>query len=333
MSRIPKQCKRLAEVDFPIAVVSKHSPREKSIRHGHPSTLHLWWARRPLAACRAMLMALLLPDPADENCPPEFIVEARKILLAHPGASDRLRNEVARHHIHRQRCGRTSAPRLLPAQGRNRRIQGDGADIPDATRLTAVVLGPTYEWSEPGSIRSEIAEWTTSKGKSPRLYPGALLWVVKKAGRELFDKVEAWLAWQRVERDVRDGSLGEIDKADRNEVAGEMKGAEEDARDEVWASYRFVVFKDGSQPDGLQVIDLGAGHASSSESLTGRIITALRTSSLLNESPGSAYLERRWPPAFKDPGAWPVASLRQAFLSGGMERLLERPLEIQLLIS
>jgi len=48
---IPKECKRLAEVDFPIAVVSKHSAREKSIRHGHPSTLHLWWARRPLAAC------------------------------------------------------------------------------------------------------------------------------------------------------------------------------------------------------------------------------------------------------------------------------------------
>lgn len=95
MSSIPKQCKRLAEVDFPIAVVSKHSAKEKSIRHGHPSTLHLWWARRPLAACRAMLMALLLPDPADENCPAGFIVEARKILLAHPGASDRLKSEVA----------------------------------------------------------------------------------------------------------------------------------------------------------------------------------------------------------------------------------------------
>jgi putative DNA methylase len=63
---IPKECKPLAEVDFPIAVVSKHSAREKSIRHGHPSTLHLWWARRPLGACRSMLMALLLPDPEDQ---------------------------------------------------------------------------------------------------------------------------------------------------------------------------------------------------------------------------------------------------------------------------
>ncbi len=79
---IPRQCRRLAEVDFPIADVSRHSAREKSIRHGHPSTLHLWWARRPLAACRAMLLALLLPDPADPECPEAFKGRARAILRA-----------------------------------------------------------------------------------------------------------------------------------------------------------------------------------------------------------------------------------------------------------
>ena len=79
---VPKECKRLAEVDFPIAVVSRHAAREKSIRHGHPSTLHLWWARRPLASCRAMLLALLLPDPCDEHCPEAFKQEAREILKA-----------------------------------------------------------------------------------------------------------------------------------------------------------------------------------------------------------------------------------------------------------
>ena len=78
---IPKECKRLAEVDFPIAVVSKHAAREKAVRHGHPSTLHLWWARRPLAACRVMLLALLLPDPCDPHCPPEFKKKARQLLL------------------------------------------------------------------------------------------------------------------------------------------------------------------------------------------------------------------------------------------------------------
>ena len=77
---IPKECKRLAEVDFPLAVVSKHSAREKSIRHGHPSTLHLWWARRPLAACRAVLLGLLLPDPGDPHCPSAFKDQARNLL-------------------------------------------------------------------------------------------------------------------------------------------------------------------------------------------------------------------------------------------------------------
>ena len=77
---IPPECKRLAEVDFPISEVSKHAAREKSIRHGHPSTLHLWWARRPLASSRAMLMALLLPDPCDPHCPEGF--NAQSVFLA-----------------------------------------------------------------------------------------------------------------------------------------------------------------------------------------------------------------------------------------------------------
>ncbi len=57
--------KRLIEVDLPIARISAHARREKSIRHGHISTLHIWWARRPLAACRAVICASLWPDPED----------------------------------------------------------------------------------------------------------------------------------------------------------------------------------------------------------------------------------------------------------------------------
>jgi putative DNA methylase len=82
---IPRECKRLAEVDFPIAAVSKQAAREKNIRHGHPSTLHLWWARRPLASCRAILLALLLPDPCDRNRPEDFKLKARALLRPVPG--------------------------------------------------------------------------------------------------------------------------------------------------------------------------------------------------------------------------------------------------------
>ncbi|MDD3580507.1 MAG: DUF559 domain-containing protein [Desulfobacca sp.] len=77
---IPKECKRLAEVDFPIAVISKHSVREKPIVRCHPQSFHQWWARRPLAACRAMLLGLLLPDPCDKNCPDDFKLQARNLL-------------------------------------------------------------------------------------------------------------------------------------------------------------------------------------------------------------------------------------------------------------
>jgi putative DNA methylase len=65
-----KTRKKLIEVSIPLEVINRESAREKSIRHGHPSTLHLWWARRPLAACRAVLFAQLVDDPS--ACPEEF---------------------------------------------------------------------------------------------------------------------------------------------------------------------------------------------------------------------------------------------------------------------
>src|SRR5512132_2535637 len=56
--------KKLIEVDLLLDAINKASAREKSIRHGHPSTLHLWWARRPLAAARAVIFAQMVDDPS-----------------------------------------------------------------------------------------------------------------------------------------------------------------------------------------------------------------------------------------------------------------------------
>ena len=60
--------KRLIEVDLPIARISAHARREKSIRHGHISTLHIWWARRPLAACRQAEWLRREGDPLRISC-------------------------------------------------------------------------------------------------------------------------------------------------------------------------------------------------------------------------------------------------------------------------
>jgi adenine-specific DNA methylase len=77
---MPAYPKRLIEVDLPIKRISAHARREKSIRHGHISTLHIWWARRPLAACRAVICAALWPDPADPSCPEAFRTRAKEVM-------------------------------------------------------------------------------------------------------------------------------------------------------------------------------------------------------------------------------------------------------------
>ncbi|HUY05080.1 MAG TPA: DUF1156 domain-containing protein [Rhodocyclaceae bacterium] len=77
--------RKLIEVSIPLEAINKASAREKSIRHGHPSTLHLWWARRPLAACRAVLFAQLVDDPSswpDRFPTPEAVEDERKRLHA-----------------------------------------------------------------------------------------------------------------------------------------------------------------------------------------------------------------------------------------------------------
>src|SRR5689334_23965716 len=74
--------KRLIEVDLPIKRISAHARREKSTHHGHISTLHIWWARRPLAACRAVICASLWPDPGDPDCPQSFRDAAARHLVS-----------------------------------------------------------------------------------------------------------------------------------------------------------------------------------------------------------------------------------------------------------
>jgi hypothetical protein len=203
-------------------------------------------------------------------------------------------------------------------------FRADPSDIPDSPRLTLIVLEPAIEWAAEGELRRLIAEWTRARGQQGRLYPGALVWCVKKPGRELQDAVEDWLAWERVQADIGAGVLGsDLDRTELGEMQAKLKAAGRDARDEVWASYRYVILADNQEPDGLKVIDLGAGHASAGETLCGRVLAALKAQALLNESVGAGYIERSWPPALKEGGVWPLEGLRQSFLNGALTRLLD----------
>ena len=68
---------------LPIREISAESVRDKSLRHGHISTLHLWWARRPLPVSRAVVFASLVPDPDDPKCPEEFRIAVERLLKTH----------------------------------------------------------------------------------------------------------------------------------------------------------------------------------------------------------------------------------------------------------
>ena len=200
----------------------------------------------------------------------------------------------------------------------------DGASIQDTPRLTLIVVDPEVEWQADGKIVESIAQWTRERGTSPRLYPASLVWCTRKPGRELRDRVELWLAWRRVEREMTEGLLGtEFDRSDRQELRSMVKDAENAAKEEVWASYRFVVLADTKADSGQKIIDLGAGHSSANETLCARVVTALKTEALLSETVGAGYLDRHWPPAFKETGAWPLTSLRQSFLNGSLTRLVD----------
>ena len=204
------------------------------------------------------------------------------------------------------------------------RCPEDPGAIPDSPKLTLILMDQSREWTGAGSQRRQVADWTRRRGPSTRSYSGALVWCFKKPGRELRDKVELWLAWKRVAREVQEGTLGaDYDRTDLADIRTGVQQAEEAARDEVWAAYRWVVLADPQEADGLKVIDLGAGHAGHGETLWGRILGTLKSQALLNESFGAGYLERNWPPALKESGAWPLTSLRQSFLNGALTRLVD----------
>ena len=197
----------------------------------------------------------------------------------------------------------------------------DGTEIPNEPRLSIIVANPEFTYSS--SRHPDLQRWTRERSRSdPRLYPGALIWCLKKEGRDLREKVELAISWKRVREEIERGALGgEFEPSERQEIVTNIRDAEEQVKEDVESGYRFVVVYDPRAPDGLHVIDLGAGHLSAGQSLTGRVMAALKSEGYLNESVGAGYLERNWPTALRPSGVWSLAGLRKSFLDGSLTRL------------
>ena len=201
----------------------------------------------------------------------------------------------------------------------------DGAEIPDTPRLTLVVADP-----EVGVVgRRRAARAARRVDPEPREVAAALSGCARLVPQEAGTRpAREGGAGARVEAGGARGRRGHARRRVRQAATGRSSSRRSRTRrrrrrTRSGATTASRSLADGQEPDGLKVIDLGAGHSSSGETLCGRVIAALKSEALLNESVGAGYIERNWPPALKESGAWPLASLRQSFLNGSLTRLVD----------
>jgi putative DNA methylase len=140
---------KLIEHSLPLEAINAASAREKSIRHGHPSTLHLWWARRPLAACRAVLFAQLVDDPS--AWPARF-----------PGEDDQARERRRLHKIIEEM------------------VEWPKSDRADRRRFADAIAAARWE------IARSVA-WNRDEEPPPASDPQAVLAYLQKAGPPVYD--------------------------------------------------------------------------------------------------------------------------------------------------
>ena len=200
---------KLIEVALPLEDINRESAREKSIRQGHPSTLHLWWARRPLAACRAVLFAQLVDDPSahPEQFPTEDEQKAERERLH--GIISRL---VVWENIHNEKLLREAHEEILRSTDGNPPPILDpfagGGSIP----LEAARLGLEAHASDLNPVavlinKAQIEIPPRWAGHAP-VFPGAAAEKMSWPGATgLAEDVRRYGKWMRDEAEKRIGHL------------------------------------------------------------------------------------------------------------------------------
>ena len=200
--------KKLIEVALPLAAINAASAREKSIRHGHPSTLHLWWARRPLAACRAVLFAQLVDDPSShpDRFPTPEAVEAERErlfgiieeLVVWENSTNEEVLKRARAEV-RKSCGETLPPVYDPFSG--------GGSIP----LEAQRLGLPAYGSDLNPVAVMIGKATVEIpprfADKPPVHPGTRERIHYRHAEGLAEDVKYYGEWMREHAFRRVGHL------------------------------------------------------------------------------------------------------------------------------
>ncbi|WP_034229327.1 DUF1156 domain-containing protein, partial [Actinotalea ferrariae] len=181
------QSRKLIEVSLPLEDINRESAREKSIRHGHPSTLHLWWARRPLAAARAVLFAQLVDDPSsdpdrfpteeDQKLERERLHNIIRRLVVWENVGDEGLLREAHEEILRSTGGNPPAildpfagGGTIPLEAQRLGLEAHASDLNPVAVLinkALIEIPPTFAGRPPvfpGAAESKMGEWPRATG-------------------------------------------------------------------------------------------------------------------------------------------------------------------------
>jgi putative DNA methylase len=200
---------KLIEVALPLDVINREAAREKSIRHGHPSTLHLWWARRPLAACRAVLFAQLVDDPsahpelfpteADQDRERRRLFDIIERLVPWESSTDEKILEEARTEI--RRCYPDGPPPIvdpfcgggsIPLEAQRLGLEAHASDLnPVAVLITKALIELPAEFADRPPVHPDMGtrlagtqSWRGTQGLAEDIrYYGK--WIQEEAERRI----------------------------------------------------------------------------------------------------------------------------------------------------
>ncbi|WOP13982.1 DUF1156 domain-containing protein [Ottowia sp. SB7-C50] len=256
------QTKKLIEVALPLAAINAAAAREKSIRHGHPSTLHLWWARRPLAAARAVIFAQMVDDPSawPDLFPTEDAQEAERQrlfriieeLVKWENTTNETVLDAARAEIRQswQRTCQANADHPRAAELFDpERLPANGGDVPDDLDARLVVLAPDCPHTKDGGSPAEAAAKAIleTRGNAPRLYRNTLAFLAPDRTRlqDLDEAARRFLAWNSILAD--DETLG-LTAHQKRQVEQQIASADAAAAARLPETYHWLLVPSQGQP-------------------------------------------------------------------------------------
>lgn len=191
--------------------------------------------------------------------------------------------------------------------------------IPDRAALTLVILSPEHSWDDVSraDTQSIIDTLTREHGASARTFKSSLLWAVADEPTAMREEARNLLACKILNEEVDQLRLEE---SQRRHLTEQLKRYERGLREAVWRSYRNILLlgKDNT----WRRVDLGLIHSSSAESMVALITTRLKQEGDLEDSIGSSFLARNWPPALTE---WSTRSVRDTFFSSPQFPRLSNP--------